>query len=1049
MSRPKLSSPDQPPLVRWLLRLYEFGASLSMAVTLIFLSAFALGLATFVEAAYGTPVVQFYVYQTWWFEAILVLLGINIFCAAAIRYPWKRHQTGFVITHIGLLTLLLGAFISRAKGIDAQISVFEGEMDKWAVENAVNLQLTVNRAGASDASISSERIQVNFRPGLFNWEDWSEEFAFSRPGDEAIEGSSRLPWRMFRYGNGWLFRLARQHGPGDVLYDRDGVKLEVLDYYSDSRDVEAPHVKMRISLPTETRATADGKQKEKATQWMPMELSVVALPNQPEYPNGWCQRERTGGGYFTLQLATSAAQTESFLRALPEGPLGEKGQAVLYIDGEATRIAIDEKLGAGRFALAGKRGLEAEVLEYWPAAMLADAGDKFEWRNEVEQTKPLNPAVKIAVFEGEQKLGELLLLALESQSNIVDFEHQLFGEYWFDHSDTGPLTKDERTAANATARIDMLQGADGKLYYRYWNRERVVFARELPTDGTPETAVDGFTMPIGTLKLYVTQFIPSDRPAIVPAKHQFIKDRLIGDPVQMGRQPAAKFALTVDGEREEFWLFPFLATPDAPPVNRPGRGARIQFVNARDRVASLTMPIEAVDIGFRVRLNKFERKLDPGTEQASHYSSWVDFVDHKADRAVARLTQTGGRPRLYVSPKLIRPTVIALAGETEDDLFWSEEHASEIRSATWLWDRIRAQPEQVNVQTELGQGVGRPTAMAIGPAGGTLYIADRMLVGRRETGVIRAIQQGQAETLAQFQHVPEALALDAEGGYLYFAGRGHNAIGRVALATGEVDAQWYPNATRPLSLALDRENGQLLWVEAGDRAIRRVKLDGSSDGLFLARGDDERPLELAIDRRGERVYFLESYPNPQQDERGQPTSKPTRWRLMSAALAGGAPRVECETGLDEPRGLTFNAANQPVWTQTAITRSDVWITMNAPVDCFDPQTGRSFRLFQERFAGPFKPGQALTSTLKYEDLVPADSLKNELYESILTVNYDPGRGIRNVGCLLVIFGIGTMFYMRAYFFKPKSKQSPAERQETVAASAEPSPRPAKKQRVAT
>ena len=34
---------------------------------------------------------------------------------------------------------------------------------------------------------------------------------------------------------------------------------------------------------------------------------------------------------------------------------------------------------------------------------------------------------------------------------------------------------------------------------------------------------------------------------------------------------------------------------------------------------------------------KFERKLDPGTEQASHYASWVDFVDHDSDRAARRM----------------------------------------------------------------------------------------------------------------------------------------------------------------------------------------------------------------------------------------------------------------------------------------------------------------------------------------------------------------------------------------------------------------------------
>src|SRR5207237_324474 len=103
MARPKLRSADQPLPLQVVLGLYEFFASLKLAVILILLAALSLAFATFVESAYGTPAVQFGVYGTWWFTLINALLAVNIFCAAAIRYPWKRHQTGFVITHIGLL----------------------------------------------------------------------------------------------------------------------------------------------------------------------------------------------------------------------------------------------------------------------------------------------------------------------------------------------------------------------------------------------------------------------------------------------------------------------------------------------------------------------------------------------------------------------------------------------------------------------------------------------------------------------------------------------------------------------------------------------------------------------------------------------------------------------------------------------------------------------------------------------------------------------------------------------------------------------------------
>jgi hypothetical protein len=119
MAARRLVTPDQPAVVRGVLTVYEFLSSLQFAVVLISSLAIVLGVGTFVESAYGTEAVKFGVWDTWWFTLLNALLAVSIFCAAAIRYPWKRHQTGFVITHIGLLVLLAGCLLSQRGGIDA------------------------------------------------------------------------------------------------------------------------------------------------------------------------------------------------------------------------------------------------------------------------------------------------------------------------------------------------------------------------------------------------------------------------------------------------------------------------------------------------------------------------------------------------------------------------------------------------------------------------------------------------------------------------------------------------------------------------------------------------------------------------------------------------------------------------------------------------------------------------------------------------------------------------------------------------------------------
>src|SRR5262249_34909427 len=91
------------PLGRLLYPPFRICASLQLAIVLLSLFALCLALATFLESAYGARVAQELVYRTWWFTGLLGLLAVNILCAALKKFPWKRHQTGFLITHAGLL----------------------------------------------------------------------------------------------------------------------------------------------------------------------------------------------------------------------------------------------------------------------------------------------------------------------------------------------------------------------------------------------------------------------------------------------------------------------------------------------------------------------------------------------------------------------------------------------------------------------------------------------------------------------------------------------------------------------------------------------------------------------------------------------------------------------------------------------------------------------------------------------------------------------------------------------------------------------------------
>jgi len=96
----------------------QFFGSLKFAVVDLLSLATILAVGTVLESLYGARAAQILVYRTWWFSGVLFFLGTTLFCAAAIRYPWKKRQTGFVITHAGILTLLLGSFLTQQFGLE-------------------------------------------------------------------------------------------------------------------------------------------------------------------------------------------------------------------------------------------------------------------------------------------------------------------------------------------------------------------------------------------------------------------------------------------------------------------------------------------------------------------------------------------------------------------------------------------------------------------------------------------------------------------------------------------------------------------------------------------------------------------------------------------------------------------------------------------------------------------------------------------------------------------------------------------------------------------
>ncbi|QDO95126.1 cytochrome C biogenesis protein [Formosa sediminum] len=115
-----------------------FSTRLTSVLFIVFAAAMAIG--TFMDAGQDTsptPYSRTLIYNTWWFEAIMLIFVIN-FIGNIKRYRlYKKEKWSSLILHLSFILILLGAFITRYIGFEGMMAIREG-----ATENTFLSQKT-------------------------------------------------------------------------------------------------------------------------------------------------------------------------------------------------------------------------------------------------------------------------------------------------------------------------------------------------------------------------------------------------------------------------------------------------------------------------------------------------------------------------------------------------------------------------------------------------------------------------------------------------------------------------------------------------------------------------------------------------------------------------------------------------------------------------------------------------------------------------------------------------------------------------------------------
>ncbi|KAB1153300.1 cytochrome C biogenesis protein [Tenacibaculum aiptasiae] len=170
--------------------------STRLMAVLFFAISIAMGVATFIENDYGTQTSKALVYNTWWFELIMIFFTINFF-GNIFRYKlYKKEKWSVLLFHVAFLFILIGAGITRYISYEGLMIIDEGEttntffsdinylnviIDDNQFQKETNNKLLLSAWGSNSASFTEyfqpkkdgKNHQIDFK--LIDYIPWVEK----------------------------------------------------------------------------------------------------------------------------------------------------------------------------------------------------------------------------------------------------------------------------------------------------------------------------------------------------------------------------------------------------------------------------------------------------------------------------------------------------------------------------------------------------------------------------------------------------------------------------------------------------------------------------------------------------------------------------------------------------------------------------------------------------------------------------------------------------------------------------------------------------------
>lgn len=122
---------------------FKIFTSTRMTALLFIVFAISMAIATFIENDYGTQAAKSVIYESWWFEFIMIFLVMNFIYNISRYQLLRKEKFPVLMFHLSFILIFLGGAISRYTGFEGIMKIREGSSSNEIITDKCFFQFQI------------------------------------------------------------------------------------------------------------------------------------------------------------------------------------------------------------------------------------------------------------------------------------------------------------------------------------------------------------------------------------------------------------------------------------------------------------------------------------------------------------------------------------------------------------------------------------------------------------------------------------------------------------------------------------------------------------------------------------------------------------------------------------------------------------------------------------------------------------------------------------------------------------------------------------------